>query len=124
LLDPSALKWKALLTPGTPIPTPWPKDEFDQYSRSSQDRRRALREAGRPESEMDALLRDIDTHTAVLLSRGPYAAKLGAFEGANYEAQGYYRPQQDCIMFSRDRVPFCLVCRRAIEDVLDLYSRR
>jgi len=26
LLDPSALKWKDLLTPGVAIPTPWPKD--------------------------------------------------------------------------------------------------
>jgi len=73
---------------------------------------------------MDALLREIDAHTTSLLSSGPYARKIGAFEGANYEAHGYYRPQQDCIMFSRDRVPFCLVCRRAIEEILDLYSRR
>jgi hypothetical protein len=124
LLDPSALKWMDLVASGTPIPTPWPKDEFDQYARSSQDRRRALRETGRPESEMNALLRELDAHTTMLLSQGPYAGKVGAFEGANYEARGYYRPQQDCIMFSRDRVPFCAVCRRAIEDILDLYSRR
>lgn len=25
-----------------------------------------------------------------------------------------------CIMFSRDRVPFCAVCRRAIAGVLDM----
>jgi hypothetical protein len=124
LLDPPTLKWRDLVTPGTPVPTPWPKDELDRYSKTSQGRRRALREAGRPESEMDALLREIDAHTTSLLSSGPYAGKVGAFEGANYEAHGYYRPQQDCIMFSRDRVPFCLVCRRAIEEILDLYSRR
>jgi hypothetical protein len=26
-------------------------------------------------------------------------------------------------MFSRDEVPFCLVCRRAIAAIVDLYSR-
>ena len=56
-------------------------------------------------------------------NEGPHAGKVGAFEGANYEARGYYRPQADCIMFTRDNVPFCAVCRRAIEAILDLYAR-
>ena len=60
--------------------------------------------------------------TAVLAS-GPDGGRVGAFEGANYEARGEYRPQTDCIMFTRDNVPFCAVCRRAIEAMLDLYSR-
>jgi TPP-dependent pyruvate/acetoin dehydrogenase alpha subunit len=36
--------------------------------------------------------------------------------------RAYYRPQADCIMFTRENVPFCAVCRRAIEQILDLYS--
>ena len=32
-----------------------------------------------------------------------------------YEARGYYRPQADCVMFTRNEVPFCAVCRRALE---------
>lgn len=32
--------------------------------------------------------------------------------------------QEDRIMFTRDWVPFCAVCRRAIAGVLDTYSRR
>ena len=48
---------------------------------------------------------------------------IGAFEGANYEAKGYYRPQVDCVMFTRNEVPFCAVCRRALERVIDLYAR-
>jgi hypothetical protein len=51
-----------------------------------------------------------------------YRDRVGAFEGANYEARGYYRPQIDCIMFSRT-TRFCAVCRRAIERVIDFYSR-
>jgi hypothetical protein len=33
------------------------------------------------------------------------------------------RPQADCIMSTRDNVPFCAVCRRAIDVIIDLYSR-
>jgi hypothetical protein len=40
-----------------------------------------------------------------------------------YEMQGLYRPSVDCIMFTRDPVGFCPVCRRAIERVIDLYAR-
>jgi hypothetical protein len=41
-----------------------------------------------------------------------------------YEPRGLYRPQADCIMFTRDEVGFCSVCRRAIERVIDLYATR
>ena len=124
LLDPSALKWKDLVAPGMPLPTPWPKEEFERYTKEIQQRRRSVRAANRPESEMDALMREELIHDTSVLGTGPYAGKVGAFEGANYEARGYFRPQTDCIMFTRDQVPFCAVCRRAIESVLDLYSRR
>ena len=41
-----------------------------------------------------------------------------------YEARGYYRPQVDCIMFTRDSVPFCRVCQRAISRVIDLLTQQ
>jgi hypothetical protein len=41
-----------------------------------------------------------------------------------YEARGYFRPQADCIMFTRDEVGFCKVCQAAIARVIDLYSRK
>jgi hypothetical protein len=123
LLDPAALKWKDLVTPGTPIPTPWPKEEFEQYTREIQQRRRQIRAQNRPEAEMDALFREEMARDTELLKRPPHGGRVGAFEGANYEARGYYRPQADCIMFTRDQVPFCAVCRRAIERIIDLYTR-
>ena len=122
LLDPSALKWKDLLTPGVAIPTPWPKEEFEAYTKEVQQKRRAIRAADRPESEMDALFRDEERRDTTLLDEGAHAGKVGAFEGANYEARGYFRPQADCIMFTRDNVPFCAVCRRAIAQIIDLYA--
>jgi hypothetical protein len=51
-----------------------------------------------------------------------YSGRVGAFEGAGYEARGLYRPEADCIMFTRDPVGFCRVCQRAIGRIIDLYS--
>jgi hypothetical protein len=47
---------------------------------------------------------------------------VGAFEGANYEASGYYRPAMQCIMFDRSE-QFCPVCRDGISEIIDLYAR-
>jgi hypothetical protein len=121
--DPKAGKWAKLITAGVPLPTPWPKEEFEKRQQAYQEKRRALRAHNRPEEEMEALFATEAEHTSRLLGGSPYAGKLGAFEGAMYEPRGYYRPQVDCIMFSRDPVGFCAVCRRAIEKVIELYAR-
>ena len=123
LLDPAALKWKDLVAPGTPLPTPWPKEAFEQYSNDVQKKRREIRAQNRAEAEMDALFGEEQRRETAMLGSGAHAGIVGAFEGANYEARGFYRPQVDCIMFTRDEVPFCAVCRRAIEGILDLYTR-
>jgi len=122
--DPGAAKWKDLTTPGVVLPTPWAKQEFEALQRDFQARRRKIRAERRPEGEMDALFLEERATVTALLASGANAGKVGAFEGANYEAAGYYRPQADCIMFSRDEVGFCAVCRRAIETIIDLYARR
>jgi hypothetical protein len=122
LLDPANLKWKDLVSPDTPLPTPWEKEAFENYSREIQRRRREIRSQNRPEQEMDALFREELAHEKNLFARDKYANRVGAFEGANYEAKGFYRPQVDCIMFTRTDA-FCAVCRRAIERVINMYSR-
>jgi hypothetical protein len=122
LLDPAALKWKDLVSPNTPLPTPWAKEAFETYSREIQQRRRKIRSERQPEEVMEALFREELEHEQGMFAREKYARRVGAFEGANYEAKGFYRPEVDCIMFTRtDR--FCAVCRRAIERVIDLYAR-
>jgi hypothetical protein len=123
LLDPKNLKWNELVTPGTPIPTPWNKEAFEEYSRSIQKKRRQIRAENRPESEMDALFQSEKEHETSEFSKEKYANSVGAFEGAIYEARGYYRPQVDCIMFTRNDVPFCKVCQKALSQIIDLYSR-
>jgi len=121
LLDPANLKWKDLVAAGTPVPTPWDKDEFDRFERDIQRQRKELRAAGKSEAEMDELFRKEREKEDAMLGSQEYAGKVGAFEGANYEAKGYYRPEVDCIMFTRHN-KFCAVCRRAIERVIGMYA--
>jgi hypothetical protein len=121
--DPRAAKWKELLTANLDLPSVWPKQEFEREQRDIQARRRLIRANHRPEAEMEALFGEERALETKLLGSGPNAGKVGAFEGAMYESSGYYRPQQDCIMFTRNEVGFCAVCRRAIERVIALYAR-
>lgn len=120
--DPERLKWRELVADDTLLPTPWDKEEFEKHSRGIQARRRELRAAGAPEEKLEALFteeRDLFTR---MLGAPEHSGRVGAFEGAMYEAQGLYRPSVDCIMFTRDEVGFCPVCRQAIERVIDMYA--
>ena len=123
LHDPAALKWKDLVTPGTPLPTPWDKADYEKHTAGIQQRRRDIRARNAPEAEMDALFREQRDWDTKFLSSMKYGRAVGAFEGGGYEARGLYRPQADCIMFTRDKVGFCAVCRRAISRIIDLYSK-
>jgi hypothetical protein len=76
LLDPMHFKWRDLVEPGTPLPTPL-----------------------------------------------TFAGKVGAFEGAGYEAKGLFRSEADCIMFSSTASGFCRVCQRAINRMIDSYTK-
>ncbi|MBR6272023.1 MAG: T9SS type A sorting domain-containing protein, partial [Bacteroidales bacterium] len=49
-----------------------------------------------------------------------YYSTVGAFEGGGYLNYGMYRPQQHCMM--RDYAPFCAVCNRTIEAVIQAHS--
>ncbi|SEU01071.1 IgA Peptidase M64 [Stigmatella erecta] len=124
LKDPAQLKWKALLSPSTPVPTPWDKPAYEAHAQQVQQRRKKIRSDKRPESEMDALFTAQRDWEEKFLGAQKQARKVGAFEGAMYEARGYYRPQVDCVMFTRDRVPFCAVCQHALTEVIGLYSEK
>jgi hypothetical protein len=123
LKDPANLKWADLVTPGAPIPTPWDKAAYEKKSAEVQARRRELRARNAPESEMNALLTEELNWSTAFLGAMTHARKVGAFEGASYEPKGLYRPEADCIMFTRDKVGFCRVCQRAIARIIDMYSR-
>ena len=121
--DRSKLKWRDLLTPGVPLPTPWPKPQFEAMQKDYQATRAKLRADKRPEAEMTALFRREGDAEMKMFATAEHRGKVGLFQGANYDAKAFYRPELDCIMFSRNDVPFCSVCRRALSRVLDLYSR-
>jgi hypothetical protein len=76
LQDPGNLKWRDLVEPGTPIPTP-----------------------------------------------PSMAGRVGAFEGAGYEARGLFRPEAECIMGAKTLTSFCRVCRRAIDRAIDFHTK-
>ena len=123
LLDPAKLKWADLVEPGTPVPTPWDKEVWEKRAKEFLDRRLELIRRKAPEAEFDALFREQQKSDTPTLAGMAYSGKVGAFEGASYRAKGLYRPETDCIMYTRDEVGFCRVCRRAIERMIDLYAK-
>ena len=136
LLDPGKLKWKALVTPGTAVPTPWEKAAYDAREVAYQKAREGLNariaeasRAGKPAGEVDGLKAEGErlslehsNEMDALLLKSPFLDKVGAFEGAGYTSKGLYRPSLDCIMFSKGAKPFCPVCRKASERVIDYYG--
>ena len=122
LHDPARLKWGDLVTPGTPLPTPWAKERFEAHARDVLSRRQRLIEDRAPEEAFDALFREQRVVETDMLSSMEYSGTVGAFEGASYEPRGLYRSEIDCIMFSRNMLRFCAVCRRALERIIDLYA--
>jgi len=122
LLDPDNLKWKDLVSKDTPIPTPWPKEAYDEHSLAYQKIRAQMRADDVPEAEMNQLFRENQRNVEQMFSEAPYKDVVGAFEGANYRMTGNYRSEQNCLMFTRTD-HFCRVCSGAIEQVIDEYSR-
>ncbi len=122
LFDKNNLKWKDLVEDGTPLPTPWNKEPFDQFGYRIQQERDSLRAAKVPEEVMEALFMRQMKQEDEYFAAEQYRDKAGAFEGAGYLAKGLYRSQIDCIMYTR-HMEFCKVCQRGLEDVIDMYSR-
>jgi hypothetical protein len=119
--DPERLKWGDLVAEGTPLPTPWSKDDYEEHARQIRQRRSEMRASAAAEEQLEALFDEERERSTRLLAEEIHAGKVGAFEGAMYQSKGLYRPSADCIMFTRDEVGFCPVCSRAIERVIDLY---
>ncbi len=135
LLEPGTVKWQDLVTPGTALPTPWEKAEYDLKDGAYQQERAKLNQAiadavrsGAPEDTIARLKAKEEQHAAdhaqwaqEYLAKSAWAGKVGAFEGAGYSSTGLYRPTLDCLMFSRRVQPFCPVCERAVEAMILRY---
>lgn len=119
LLDPARLKWRDLVPEGVPLPTPWGQTAYDEMDLAYQAQRKALIDARAPEEASEALMRDVKVTSTARLHAEPYFGRVGAFEGAMYQARGLYRPEIDCIMFTRNPTSFCRVCERAVSRTID-----
>lgn len=136
LLDPARLKWVDAVTPGTPVPTPWEKAAHDVMDGEYQKQRTAINERiarlmrdGAPAAEVEQAKAEGEalswSHQQKLdewFARSAFAGQVGAFEGAGYCAQGMYRSELDCIMFSKGVKPFCAACRRGIVEMIERYG--
>ncbi len=121
LLDPKNLKWKDLVAASTPLPTPWNQKAFDDADLAYQAKRKQAIDAKASEETSEALMREIKATTEPMLAAEKFFGKVGAFEGAAYEAKGLYRPEVDCVMFTRNPTSFCKVCERSIERAIQRY---
>ncbi len=110
------LKWRNLISNNTPIPTPWPKIEYDSLEslRGNLDRL-----ADDYYEKRENLLKKLKK----ILKDPAWVGKVGAFEGAGYTAKGMYRPSIDCRMFSLSLVDFDPVCAAAIEEMIAMYTK-
>lgn len=136
LLDPTALKWADLVTPGSDLPTPWDKTAYDEADLAYQADRRVLNRkiadaarSGATAGEIDALQRAEDQHALnrvaavdAFMEASGQLGVVGAFEGGGYVSEGLYRPAIDCLMFTRGVKPLCPVCRRAVEARIRVYT--
>ena len=80
-----------------------------------------MRARNATEAEMNELFDYTMEYSGKLFAAAEHRDAVGAFEGANYEAIGYYRSEQNCIMFTRIS-DFCRVYQGAISQVIDEYS--
>jgi len=116
------IKWGEMIEEGTPLPTPWGQEEFDEHSIEIQKKRKELRDARAEEKELEDLFMKQRKWEDDYLGKIEYAGKTGLYEGGMYHSKGIYRSAPGCIMFIRTDY-FCPACRRAINLVIDQYVK-
>lgn len=127
LLDPNDVKWKHLLSPDIPIPTPWGQEEIAELEAKrnkiseqlrsddvSEDKRQELENKSR---EIREQIRDIRNKYREL-----YDGKIGVFEGAGYQAKGLYRSEIVIGMFNFDKFSYGPVSEGCIMRAINHYT--
>jgi hypothetical protein len=114
LLNPKTMKWKNMMEAETPLPTPWEKHQYDSLGRE----RGKLNRLASDYYEKRKPLYDAEMK---ILKETKYVGKVGAFQGAGYASEGFYRPAIDCRMFTLSLIDFDPVCSAAIERMIDFY---
>lgn len=138
LLDPSNVKWKDLLTPGIPVPTPWGKEETEALQAKQQENNRKMREEISVLQDVNAPIERIqqvrqsyqDKNNQIRQqisqirkeNQQKWAGKVGVFEGAGYSSKGLYRSEITIDFFSAQGFRYGLVSQKMIKDIIDYYS--
>ncbi|MFH1452874.1 MAG: M64 family metallopeptidase [Armatimonadota bacterium] len=136
LLDKDNVKWGNLCSSGIAVPSFWEKAEFDKMDLAYQKKRQELNkkiakmkregaeaaEVEKYEQLSEKLSREHAVKVDDYLSGCANYGKTGVFEGAGYCSKEMYRPELDCIMFSKGAKPFCKVCRQAVIERIKFYS--
>ncbi len=110
------LKWRSLVSSGTPIPTLWQKAKYDSIETL---RGKLDRLASDYYEKREGLLKSSND----ILKDPKCAGIVGAFEGSGYTSKDMYRPAIDCKMFSLNPVDFDPVCAAAIERMIEMYTK-
>jgi hypothetical protein len=112
----ASLKWNDLVKTQTALPTPWNKVVYDSMEN---ERGKLKRDTPGYAEKRQAIL---DAERSVL-ENNELAGTVGAFEGAGYSSTGLFRPSLDCRMFSLSLTDFDPVCTRAINRMIDFYTK-
>lgn len=127
LLDPNNVKWKHLLTPGIPIPTPWGQEEIAvlQTERSIiRERLRSNELSDEKRDELETRIREIRGQTRKIRDKYNelYAGKIGVFEGAGYQAKDLYRSEIKVGMFNAETFSYGPVSEECIMRAIKHYT--
>ena len=61
--------------------------------------------------------------TPLATSENELYTKVGVYEGAGYTKKGIYRPTTECRMKINEAPAFCPVCQRALEKLINFYTK-
>ena len=70
----------------------------------------------------DMITKGTPVPTPAVTGRGA-GSVIGLYEGAGYSLKGIYRGAEDCRMRSNDTPEFCPVCQKALQDLIDFYTK-
>jgi hypothetical protein len=131
LLDPSRVKWKDLLTPGLPVPTPWGQTTYDSLGAAREELAKEkgahlakLKDSGASAEELkraaapyDEKLKTLNGELTSFMEHHLLRGKVGVFQGGGYLPKGIYRPTVNSLMnqFNKSDRSFYPVNERAIE---------
>ncbi len=138
LSDPKNIKWKEYLSPGIDIPTPWNKDEYEELTGRFEKLRieyeanaEKLRADGASENELQVAestyrlqQNEVREALADFFENHPLKGMVGAFQGAGYDPEGFYRPTINSVMhrFSKSEATFYPVNEAHIQKIIKYYT--